>query len=818
MTQFDWQTEDDLDWQDESPQPDSPNRGRWPRVVMVLLGIVAVGVAGWFGYARLQSTAAEVAETTDSEIRATAQLLFQSAESADIDIFNALLSGRDREWTSIQQRLVGDNGLLQREKFGLTLENTQPSFGDIELSPDLLSAETVANVEYSIHVGNGVTETVVLQQPFIFRKGSTRWLYAPPESPAQYWGGVAQIETKTFKTLAPNRDEELVQRIVNDLELLKSQLCDPSRQLNCPDNLQTGVIFSTQLEDFIDLRQQPNDDLRATSVTVPTPSLVGLPLDETSYNALLNGYADHILTPLIFDLTGYRCCERVPFVRALLDWVFVDLGIMAPPLTPTDYTELYDNVPALQDHLSFGWRERDMGEVSAEQMQKAYALTQFTRETYGQNVPLSTMLSSLSQADSFVLWSQLVAQENDPAFSLTYETWQRSVRQDWSRFIGLRGAPNISAAPISPPAYDIVATCPHPENLNSSVVLRHQLGTDNWDEVYVSADMELPVAISLPDASGYWLQQTAFISNRERSVMLRGDVEVVFDASNNTADAPNNLAPNYFAYGHAESKEMLVMLEDGPNYRYGLIKYESCTNEGGCNIAEIESIPIWTGSDKYTVLFSAEYDAPAMVLNANGDIVRTIDYDREISVPWIGQDVVVWIGSDDTIYSYNLETDSEQIVATVDDIRALLPDVYSTVNFEVSMGLFLNAQFEQATFFLLYAGDSFPILSYSPATQQLEYLTALENPAISVSSDGRFFMAPKSDSRLVVYDSDQDVSFDYDIAYHSRFSFPTWAPDGDWFMQMDNGILKLASSSTKFYLPLFPPLANCTAAAWVARP
>ena len=114
------------------------------------------------------------------------QVIEQAALDQDDDLFVTFLSGRDPSWVAAQETAVRDNHYLGRTLFGLDLVADEPFEPQIDLNLDLSSATVRTPRAYSLEVGNGLQETVVLSQTAVYRPGPNRWLLSPPEP--EFWG------------------------------------------------------------------------------------------------------------------------------------------------------------------------------------------------------------------------------------------------------------------------------------------------------------------------------------------------------------------------------------------------------------------------------------------------------------------------------------------------------------------------------------------------------------------------------------------------------------------------------------------------------
>lgn len=341
---FEWQTEEEHSLDDESPLPKPPRRERrrWPW--LVLATVVVVGTAVFLLYRQINRRVEAATGDIEADLVASYAVLQQAAQDKDENLFNSLLSGRDMEWALAQRENVANGALFDRTAFGLTW---QPMLAETAVisqtfSPELTAAELITLQNYSLDIGNGLTQTVQLLRVDVYRLGEDRWLYAPPE--AEFWGVRRRLEGQLVSVRYPARDEAMVHRLAADLEARLVQVCN-TPGFTCPEDAEVRLSFSAEPDSlthftFLDALtedQASGDSVWAGGATVvlPTPTLVGLPQDEAGYQALLRGYEAYLLTVALNDLIGWECCENVPFYRAAIERQLYELGVGEWPLAET---------------------------------------------------------------------------------------------------------------------------------------------------------------------------------------------------------------------------------------------------------------------------------------------------------------------------------------------------------------------------------------------------------------------------------------------------------------------------------------------------
>ncbi len=331
---FDWRTDEDGEWEGGRPEGGRarPVR-RWVLpTAIILIAVVAVGAIYWQVQKRV--SAAETAINDD--IRSSFHLIRQAEEAGDIELFRNLLSGSDLEWAAAQQALFDQGRLFDLTAYGLSEAPRAVTDVEVTLSPSLNSAEVSAVVTYGVASGGIDSEPVRLRQTSVFRRGE-RWIWSPPRE--EFWSGKASIQEQFLAVSFPARDEALALRLARDLDLLVADLCD-FVGLACPEGLMLTLNFSREPgalvavnERFVEEglfgsrlsgRTQGRDGL---TMTLPTPSLLGTPLDETSYQALLKGFGAHIAVALADRFVDADCCGTESRFRAAERHMLGELGL-----------------------------------------------------------------------------------------------------------------------------------------------------------------------------------------------------------------------------------------------------------------------------------------------------------------------------------------------------------------------------------------------------------------------------------------------------------------------------------------------------------
>ncbi|HEX6385343.1 MAG TPA: hypothetical protein VF177_11785, partial [Anaerolineae bacterium] len=377
-TNFHWQTEDDSVWNDlaEPGRPYEPGQRSWITVVVLL---IVLSVGGWIIGRQVQQRVETATADAEAEILASHNLVRMAAAHGDAELFRTVLSGRSKNWMASHSKLVEAKLLFDRSAFGLTpLAQAEPlSLTDvnIELSPELQAAELRQVWPYAINRGQGVTETVQLEHITVYRRGATRWLLSPPEP--EFWGTWRTLQGERVSLTYPARDEAIVRRLAPDLDNLLNDVCHRLNDAACPADLYLQLRLETDPASLLETAGLLAVAGGGYRLELPAPSLVGLPLDERGYQALLRGYGAYVAAAAITRLVDYDCCRdniaQGLFYRALLDKQLSQLGLRPWPLTPAEYEQLLTRA-AGQTFLAQDWLQRSLAPATATNWREVYSI------------------------------------------------------------------------------------------------------------------------------------------------------------------------------------------------------------------------------------------------------------------------------------------------------------------------------------------------------------------------------------------------------------------------------------------------------------
>lgn len=383
---FDWQT-DEREWEDDLPQKrkalrpepqlaDSPAGGDAPHNatthprrrlrtagLLAALALALLAVLYW----QIDRRTRAVEERLTAEILASQTTILEAAQRADPELFVGFLSGRDGEWATSLEWLVRRGRYLDRSVFDLSLVNATPMTPTVTLAPDLRSAELVAPRAYALDVGNGLTETVTLEQTLVFRMGPDRWLLSPPED--IFWGEERMIGGQYVRVSYPARDADVVEPLARDVDAAVSQFCHSLGE-ECP---QLHLTLSANPASFVAYDRPESAWAGGSEIVMPTPSLFGRPRDDAGRRALSRVYSARLVSVAAANFSGWHCCDDALFYGALLDAQLYRLGLRPWPVGTADYANLAQRPEQLRAVEGL-WQHQA---ATAEERRLVYTLVDF---------------------------------------------------------------------------------------------------------------------------------------------------------------------------------------------------------------------------------------------------------------------------------------------------------------------------------------------------------------------------------------------------------------------------------------------------------
>lgn len=859
---FDWQTEEDGEWEDQTWQ-DKPETAVSPQPPWrtILFIVILFSVAGLVIYQQVDKRLAAATVAIESDIFAAHNLLSRAAANLDPDLGKAVFSGRDKGWSRTQSDLIATGLFYEHAGLGLTLTDDDAAFAplfreddrfiDLVLSPDLNGAELSYTRDFLAFTEDGV-QPVTLQETAVYRRGETRWLLSPPLEP--FWGEWQTAELENFTYSYPLRDEEILAQLTNDLQTLLEETCIALPELNCSPDTTLQIRFEKDPASLLETADPANLYKANLRLDLPTPTLVGLPIDDAGYQALLNAYAAKLISVLIANTVAYDCCEHAPMFQAIMTYQLSELGLAEWPVTQATQQRLANNGVHVEMLFRF-WNSTDFSLIHHEY---SYQLFGFVDYLLKQQIAGNTPFWLLAQMDSSNAFQSWLANMSDDSVNSA-----DSISRGWW-FYALTQSEVLTSAnqPISLPAQDLQVGCQDDMFSDAGVpqtkLLRYEVANENWVEERAIEGLAffnpLPqddgVILQLIEVSEeqYW-QTLLWRNSTSIEVMNLGNV---YSISLGQMDPNGRFLLSYF--GDIEDESLPEPL---------LIDMESCL-DGNCRSTLLGQTPFWSPdgqkllltdlhlfeSGQYTVdgrivafnLESLNQDSTLWLGDAQSSPDDRVSVGVGVSPFWINNEIFGFIR---TAANVSLPVLQELVAASVYNFE---PEVVLTTAVlteampeQTGNPLFMRYAIAHPTnedLLLVMAStqaDDSYLFQVNRRTQAVELLFPLDlsggEHSLGFSPDGRFLVAT-SIIQQVTNSPGSTLSFGamhlYDLASGELKTFLTntdlffpaftfdWSLDGNWLaFTRGNNVISLLAPAYDYQQTIFHEEGNCTSLAWV---
>jgi WD40 repeat protein len=851
MSQFNWQQDAEDHWEETiiyTPEPEQdPRRRLWWLIPIILL---ALGLAGWLVYRQANQRVIEATTAVTTDVLSSHNLLLQAAYNKDMDLFIALLSGRNAQWTAAQEAMLPADTFLNRPSFGLyaafarepDLTTTENHLVSLDFAPDLLSAELILSHLYTYTLPNGRNQTTTLQQTAVYRRGSHRWLYAPPE--ADFWGNTRSYDLGQLIVVYPLRDDELARRLALDLEQMLNELCRTLDDINCPDDMAVTLVLSPDSDTFVNLTDSQTLWESGLRVVLPTPTLVGLPVDEAGYRALLRGYNTQVATAIITHLVDWECCDGAPFYQALLDYQLSQLNLRSWPVVQANYQRVLDEEISLRSLVPY-WNVARLQAVIPEDRWLIYTVTDFLLQS-GTHISPAASQRTLNDWRGPLPWleNHLLTQADAPG------PGSSSLLRKWYVQAAILSHLSDAPPPLPWPDQDLQLIC----SVNTlfgregGTLYRYKPTTGQWLTEYNSDS--LPIMNPFPDDSALVLQNfnEAVIST---IIWQDGQIKRTIQSDGDSL----------FSLGQMYPTGQLLAYDVGPvdeGIVPQLIDLDLCQGDQ-CSLEARPGLLAWSPDGRQTIIadpFSLSFNSLLIngrkfLLSGSPDtqdpytLYRT-DGSQRIPIG-TGYDPF-WI--DNETYGYlrpsginNLEIvvaktadDIPQVIINSDFLRTLLPTGNSLIGTFVINYVLVDPHNSARLFVVstLGQGDSprdayIFTVEWQSSRFSLRVADRYIGPhTLDLSPDGRWLINSRWDETV----NGEPVSLSglrlYDLERHQSQNFVTifpmyfpaylydWSANGQWLaMLADDNKIALTIPGTDYYQIIQHEHGNCVSVVWI---
>lgn len=810
---FEWRTDEDEGWaEDVKPKETAVSQSFWFRrrwfLLVMLLALAGVWAAAQW---QIRQRVAAATREVETELLATHNFLLQTAVSRDEDLFSANLSGRNPDWVAVQKTLLHDGLLLDRPELGWQHEpqtsKLSPQEVQFQFAPDLQAAELRYPQDYAVQLPSGATETVTLLQTAVYRQGSTRWLYSPPYD--EFWGDWVTRPGEQITLVYSQREAEVAERLASDLDGLLAQMCREVADLNCGDGLRLHLRLDREPESLLESSDVEALLAGGLRLNLPSPTLLGLPTDETGYQAVYRAYGVQVATAVLAHQINYDCCRHQLFFRALRDYQLAQLGLQVWPLEPTTYSQIlargFDG-DALR-HWTRRWQEAPpqflqvwVVEALEPSWQQVYMLIEFLNQQETAVSP--TQMMRLMDRNSYDRWLSDVLSGNysEAAFETEFLEYIYAQSQDGQ----------ISSPPIPLPNGRITLICNNYTNGLSNQILTYDIASRTWGEKFLEYAQE--GYLNTVDGENFVVTEYGFYDD----LGTTNNIYLVTNEGRQLLEEvtiPSGVEHWITYYIWDETAEYLVRYEyDQGEWNIALRSFDCPVN--GCPEVNLNGMPSLSPDNQHMLVSNF----PDVVSGINPELqnellVMTVDGQRQYALGlggapfWISNNFYgfVRMGEDGwEVVTANLAKNDPHVVLRKADILAELPadarPFARMVNQIVAnpqnpRQLLLQVQSSYAT------GPNTPShvfrITLAPdfaSVTQIELLrTDKFSGAVGFSPDGRYIITGDygiNNLDIVWYLLDQETGETAVPLRGQGYSIP-WSPDGQWYVQNTNNYLLL---------------------------
>ncbi len=884
---FEWQTEDEIRssqqaaWDDPPYPPTSPKKTRhipWRLLALVTVLLAGVGLTVWW---RVQVQIDATMQSLRNDVASSYNLVQLAATDQDEELFRSVLSGRDPDWTASQLELFDAGLLFDRTPLGLTVtpdslpQNLPVPFDDavadevavsIEFTPDLNEAVLTSVQPFVVTTAQGVTDTVLLEQTMVFRRGTQRWLLAPSES--DFWGDRQTIETNRLRVEYPARDEAVAIQLAGDLSKAIDRLCAGIADLGCSDELGLTLRLETDLGSLASLAKNSRDqwayrDVRqGNALILPAPTLIGRPLEEnlpvsSGYQALLNAYRPAVLEAVITDSTAWECCQQGALFHVLLDHQLAELGYGEWPIASDDYQQILTDGTRFSD-LVYLWRRPSGSPIPAEDQWRLYLAIDFLLNSFPDLTP-ANMQRLLPVAPNMEEWLSRLLVESDDKVGNSWVL--NSLDQAWWIY-ALQGTLMSETPPIPVPDESLYLACTAEEGSQRpgpASVYRYDLATTTWTSLLSVEGFVWMSPLPSPDAllmQQFVLAEETWQTNlwRDGASQPLYRTDTGFSISFGETDPDGRQLVTYAWEPEQDQTDAL------------LLDLDTCTSDG-CDFSRLQGVPRWSPDGQRAVYSGDQATLPTNTLITNERVIifdpSEPFYERALTLgpsPTAEETVSsepigtgyspFWLDEQTFGYIHVIRdgspgpaVDEEVVVATVDnqEPRTILTsaDLYEYLpagqdSSRITLAYVVPHPIDRELVFVVAVDelrkDAF-VFSYDLATRQPQLRLQVRydlNHSFSFSPDGRYLIVTGRDHGSFAPRDNSGILYLHDIAANRTTPFAIrlpfflssvtydWTDDSNWLvLAMDDNLVGLIAPD-HHYVDVIPhSFGTCTSVAWL---
>ncbi len=847
---FDWRTDEDDHWEAELLPSSSPRlRHRFPwRMAAILTGLLLL--AGGVLYWQVGQRVAAANDAAEADVLSTYNLVNRVVAAQDVDLLSPLLSGRDMGWAREQEALVTEGLFYERAALGLRPAEPPPLLSieaerpyTLTLSPNLDAAELTFAQPYLVEVTG---EEVLLAHTAVYRLGWERWLLAPPEP--EFWGAWQTTEAGGVTFIYPERDAVLLERLTQDLAGNLEKICFSEIDFTCPLLSDLQIRFETSPASLQRVVNPAEIYARNLQLKAPAPTLVGLPLDEAGYEALLTGYTRLLAAAVIADAVGYECCDQAPLFQALVDYQLYRLGLRGWPVTRETYGRVAANDAGLFTIAGF-WAADNFALLQGEDGWQAYAFADFVAAEHPSLSP-ADLLRGLLAASSFNQWLMSLSAESYDGALL-----QNGLAQSWWLYAQARLQETAGLPPL-PPSQDLQLVCT--PSLLPGRPVRAELYRLRWQDGRwpAASELQFPGFMffnPLPDDSSLILQGIDYENDRWQAMLWQDGDSLALPVGGTQFS---------LSLGQTDPHGRYLLIYQGDESsgqtNPALLDLQQCDGEN-CPLIPLAGNPVWSPDGRQTLL--QQVDVSDMLrFTVNDQIIMFGFFDLLHELPILrgnalgaGDPVPVAEGTapfwlSDTEYGFVRhaeqpvgETGDKIIIASIEDdaarpllssldLRQALPPKDRPARLTIQYAAANPANPDQLAVLATAQSTGYLFLA-DRASGEVAWRLSFRiegNHSFGFSPDGRYLVtagvpldeadAPGTINAYFLHNiarNETDTVFT-DVSIPGPSSGFDWSADGAWLaLLVDERFVYLIAPAYDYRQNIWLDLGNCSSIAWV---
>ena len=811
---FNWDTEEQHNWE-EALEGAVEERKVGRRVLWGAAMVVVVALLGLGLWSVAQKRAQEAQEQVRAGALAGHQLAQRAAADGDGELFLNLLTNEDAAWSQAQEALL-EEGLLYEGAarfYELTPVATSEVSQTVTLDPELKMATVEVEQPFVTAVRAGVTQTVRLRQTHVYVQRNGGWLLARPSN--EFWSRQWRLNGDMTRISYHMRDEAVALRLQKLLEETLPQMCELPG-LECPADLHVQVRLEPDPDTLVEAWKPVAMTEGSREVLLPSPTLMGTPVDEEGMELVARVYAAHVVGRVMSHVAEYECCRQGLLVRAVVERQFHHLGLRPWPLGPEEYEQLL--VGGVGDIDAYGLMSSSLLHILHNPLYRETWLRTLSLVEMGEaTLPRGTLLEELGTMPDY--W--LIGENGSTAQFI----------RNWIEFVYERTRSGQMAAPPQPlPDADIRLVClPGGSQVTGSseaTVWSYDLEAEEWSEELVHdapGNWQTIAVYYLSEEYGYLIEEHSRALN-QAGVDMRlvwqhgGEQRVILEER---AQSGGAMLRAYYS-GSDPSGRYLLLLR---NYYQGeglyttdkyMLDLETCSR-GECETFALSGYPMWSPDGSQTLLEGEpdsdqnyEFRPPVTIYRAGAQGQNATVVGRGYSAFWLDNNHYGYLqrireGAQEEVVIVRTADNRASVVADSADFVTLLEEERPGMR-----GLYLERVASNlANPRQLLVQASLP--SESTEFQQLNYLFMLQlAPDLQSVDEIRllffqasnrigFTLAPNG-RRVAIGGLEKWIVVDLESGEthpaSQNVGFSRWSPDGEWLaLQHEHYLLLYAPAS-----------------------